>query len=275
MALTLVVKLGGEVVRSRDVDVIAADIAALTGLGHRITVVHGGGPQVTELQAKLGQTPRIVGGRRVTDKPALYALKMAIAGEVNIDLCAALLRAGVRPVGLHGASGLVLKARKRAPMVVTGGGPEPVDLGFVGDVTHVDVALLELLARSSYVPVLACLGADEAGEIYNINADKVANAVAVALRADALVLVTDVPAVLADRRDPASRFATLTVREGREAIRRGVVEGGMIPKLEESFAGIDAGIRAVHVVGRLARGDLLRAVVTPGSVGTVVVADSA
>jgi acetylglutamate kinase len=120
--------------------------------------------------------------------------------------------------------------------------------------------------------VLACLGADERGGVYNINADAVANQVAIRLDARALVLVTDVPAVLRDVNDPSSRIGRLTMAEGKRAIDDGVVTKGMIPKLEESFAAIAQGVRAVHVVGRLAKGDLTRAVKDPGSVGTVLVA---
>jgi acetylglutamate kinase len=163
-------------------------------------------------------------------------------------------------------------ATRRPPKVVTGGGPDPVDFGFVGDVVGVNRELIALLLGGGYVPVLACLGADESGGVYNINADAVANQVAIRLDARALVLVTEVPGDLRDVADPSSRIGRMTVAEGRRAIEEGVVTTGMIPKLEESFAAITEGVRAVHVVGRLERGDLARAVTDPGSVGTVLVA---
>jgi acetylglutamate kinase len=122
------------------------------------------------------------------------------------------------------------------------------------------------------VPVLACLGADDKGGVFNINADAVANQVAIRLDARALVLVTDVPGVMRDLADPSSRIGRLTLAEGKRAMDDGVVTKGMIPKLEESFAAIAQGVRAVHIVGRLAKGDLLRAVTHPGEVGTVLVA---
>ncbi len=132
--------------------------------------------------------------------------------------------------------------------------------------------LLALLTGNGYVPVLACLGADAKGGVYNINADAVANQVAIRLDARGLVLVTDVPGVLRDVKDPSSRIGRLTAAEGKKAIDDGVVTKGMIPKLEESFAAIAEGVRAVHIVGKLERGDLARAVKEPGSVGTVLVA---
>jgi acetylglutamate kinase len=199
-------------------------------------------------------------------------MKMVVAGKVNVDACAALLAAGLMPVGLHGASALVVRATKRPARVVTGAGPDPIDFGHVGDVNGVNGRLLALLATAGYVPVIASIGADEQGRCYNINADVVANAIAVALNAKALVVVSDVPGVLRDVRDPLSRIPRLTVAEGREAIREGVVTQGMIPKLEESFAAIAQGVKAVHIVGRVQRGDLAREVAQPGSVGTVLVA---
>jgi acetylglutamate kinase len=264
----IVVKIGGEVVQSSHMSAIATDVASMKD----VVIVHGGGPQATELQKKLGQTPNIVGGRRITDADTLEVMKMIVAGKVNVDACAALVAAGAKPVGLHGASALAIEAKRRPRKVVSGGGPDPVDFGFVGDVVGVNESLVRLLTGAGFVPVLACLGADVQGGIYNINADAVANQIAIRLDAKALVLVTDVPGVLRDVSDPSSRIVRLTVAEGKKAIEDGVITKGMIPKVEESFAAIAQGVRAVHVVGRLARGDLRRAVDEPGSVGTVLVA---
>ncbi len=281
MSGPVTIKVGGEVVQGPHMAAIAADIAEMVKAGGGsggqsppgtpVVVVHGGGPQATDLQKRLGQTPTIIGGRRVTDEGTLEVMKMIVAGKVNVDLCSALVAAGAKPVGLHGASSLTVRAVRRPPKVVTGGGPDPVDFGFVGDVVGVNAELVELLASRGYVPVVACLGADEKGAVYNINADAVANQLAIRLDARALVLVTDVPAVLRDVNDPSSRIGRMTVAEGKRAIEEGVVTKGMIPKLEESFASIAEGVRAVHIVGKLSRGDLARAVAEPGSVGTVLV----
>ncbi len=269
----VVIKLGGEVVQSAEtLRIVAGDLATLARASFPLVVVHGGGPQATALQKALGQEPKIVAGRRVTDSATLDVMKMAVAGKVNVDLCAALLAAGAMPVGLHGASACMVRAHRRPPRVMNGAGTEPVDFGHVGDVDGVNESLLRLLIEARYVPVVACLGADEAGAVYNINADVVANKMAILLDARALVLVTDVPGVLGDLKDPASRLAQLTAVEGRKAILDGVVTKGMIPKLEESFLAIEAGVRAVHIVGRLSAGDLARSIREPGTVGTMLVA---
>jgi acetylglutamate kinase len=267
----VVIKLGGEVVASAYMPVIAADVAAMQALGERVVIVHGGGAQATDLQKRLGQTPNIVAGRRITDADALEVIKMVVAGKMNVDACAALLAAGAKPVGLHGASSLAVRAVKRPPRVVAGAGDEPVDFGLVGDVISVNHELIALLLGHGYVPVIACLGADERGTVLNINADVVANRVATELGAKALVLVSEVPGVLRDVAEPSSRIPRLDVAEARRAIADGVVTRGMIPKLEESFAAIAEGVRAVHIVGKLGRGDLAREIAQPGSVGTVLV----
>jgi acetylglutamate kinase len=267
----LVVKLGGEVIGSAALGVVAHDLAEIVREGGRVVVVHGGGPQASKLSERLGLTTRQVAGRRVTDESTLDVMKMVVAGKLNVDLCAALGAAGARPVGLHGASARVIEATRRPPTVYAGAGPDPVDLGLVGDVTAVGKELLTLLAEHGFTPVLACLGAGADGAVYNINADTVANRVAIELGAEGLMIVSDVPGVLRDVKDPASRIPRLTVAEGRRLIEEGAVTRGMIPKLEESFAALAEGVRRIHIVGRLSPGDLVREAASPGSIGTVLV----
>jgi acetylglutamate kinase len=157
--------------------------------------------------------------------------------------------------------------------VLTGAGPGPVDLGLVGDVSGFNLGLLGDLWERRYVPVLACLGCDKEGQVLNINGDTVASQLAGALRADALVLVTSTPGVLRDLRDPASRVQRMTRADFERGVADGSISGGMIPKLEESFAVLQGGARSVVIVGRLAEGELARAVLEPGSVGTVLSAE--
>ena len=268
---TIVVKLGGEVIASSELSQLTADLAEL-GRSARLVVTHGGGPQATKLQEALGQTPIKIAGRRVTDAATLDVMKMVLAGKLNVDLCAALVKVGAKPVGLHGASDMLIAAERRPPRVYSGAGPEPVDLGYVGDVVSVDTELLEVLLGAGRMPVLACLGCGSDGQVYNINADIVATKVAVALAAASLVLISDVRGVLRDVKDPSSRIARMTIGEGQALIQSGVVKEGMIPKLEECFSAISAGAKQVHIVGRLSKGELSSEIANPGSIGTVVVA---
>jgi acetylglutamate kinase len=271
---TIVVKLGGEVVGSGEAALLGADLKKLQSIpygDYRIAIVHGGGPQATELQKKLGLVTTQVAGRRVTDDATLDVMKMAIAGKLNVDLCALLLAAGLMPVGLHGPSGHIIHAVKRPPTVYPSAGPDPVDLGLVGDVVAFNVELLELLWSKHYTPVIACLGADSTGHTFNINADLVGNQLAAALKAERLFLITSTPGVLRDVNDPTSRLARITCAEARKAIEDKVVTGGMIAKLEEAMAVIGQGVGSIHILGKLGVGDLVRAVREPGSVGTTLV----
>ena len=270
--LRCVVKLGGEVVGAAgELAIIAADLAALAQGGAHIAVVHGGGAQASELSRRLGLEPRLLGGRRVTDEATLDVMKMVLAGKLNVDLCGALIAAGARPVGLHGASGPLIRAHKRPPRAISGAGPELVDLGHVGDVDGFDLALLETLWSGGWLPVIATLGADPVtGVAYNINGDLIGNQLAAALRADKLLLVTSTAGVLADVKDPASRIAHLSAAEARAAIADGRISGGMIPKLEESLATLESGVGEIQILGRLGPGDLVRAVHSPGLVGTAL-----
>lgn len=267
----IVIKVGGEIFANHVLDAVTADVACACARGDRVVMVHGGGAQATVMQRKLGQTPNIVAGRRITDRSTLDVMKMVVGGQLNIDLCAALLAAGARPIGLHGASSMVVQAVKRPPRVVRGGGDSPVDFGFVGDIVSVNRALLSMLLDAGHTPVLTCLAANTDGLVLNINADVIANYVAEALSADHLVLVTGVPGVLRDIDDPSSRVATLTAREARGAIDDGTVSGGMIPKLDESLRLLGTGtVGSIHIIGHIARGDLLREIDEPGAVGTAL-----
>jgi acetylglutamate kinase len=262
-----VIKLGGDVLAPPALDVVAAQIAGAGAAGRRLVVVHGGGPQTTELGRRLGIEPHIVGGRRITDAPALDVMKMVVGGKLNIDLVAALRAAGAAAVGLAGSSGII-RAHRRPPRAVSGSSGAPVDFGLVGDVNGIDQTLLDALDAADYLPVIACLAAGVGGEVLNINADVVASQLAAAMGAGALVACTAVGGVRKHKDDPATRIERLTVAEAKDAIRDGVVQGGMIPKLEEAFVPLAAGVAAVHIV---APDEIEATLSAPGSVGTLLV----
>ena len=199
---------------------LAADLRELVAGGARVAIVHGGGPQATELQKRLGLPTTQVAGRRVTDAATLDVMKMVLAGKLNVDLCAILTAAGISAVGLHGASAQVVRATRRPPKVYAGAGPEPVDMGFVGDVTGFNLELLETLWAAGYVPVIACLGADAEGGVYNINADMVGNQLAAALRAERLFLITSAPGRAPRPQRPDLAAAEAHVRRGAPGDRR-------------------------------------------------------
>lgn len=263
-----VVKLGGDVLAAPALSAVAGDLARAREAGRRLVIVHGGGPQATELGRRLGIEVRLVGGRRITDEPTLDVMKMIVAGKLNVDLVAALRAAGVAAFGVAGSSG-ILRAHRRPPRAVSGSGGVPVDFGLVGDVDGFDRDLLDALDAAGVLPVVACLAGGAAGEVLNINADVVASQLAAAVGAGALVACTAVGGVRSDKDDPATRLSKLSVAEAKAAIADGRVQGGMIPKLEEAFAPLAAGVGAVHIV---APSEIAASLAAPGSVGTLLTA---
>lgn len=260
--MIVLVKVGGEVVDdAAHLRGLCKNVKSLVDGGASVVVVHGGGPQVTRLQERLGQTATKIAGQRVTGKDDVDAVVSALCGTVNVALVAALQAAGLRAFGGHGAS--VIRAHKRPPVDVKGHGV--VDYGEVGDVDGVDAAPLLALCGAGCVPVVATLGLEPAtGRVLNINGDTAAAAVARALPASLVLLVTAVGGVMKDLKDPSSRLSTLTKTQARAAIDDGTISGGMIPKVEEALALLDVADR-VAIVAAYDDG----AFVLDGSRGTV------
>jgi acetylglutamate kinase len=268
-----VVKVGGELAMDRALLAASVGVAvrAFLDAGVRVAVVHGGGPQASELSKRLGLEPRLVGGRRITDEATLEVMKMTLAGQVSVDVAAAFRLASVPALCTTGVSAALVDAVRRPPKPITGAGPEPVDMGLVGDVVGVDRELFERLAKAGVVPVLGSLGGDASGNVFNINADTVATRVAAELKAAKLFLVSNVPGVLRDKNDASTRMPRLTRAEAAAAIANGTIVGGMIPKVEESLAMLEQGIEAIHIVGVQPASALLDEARQPGSRGTAFV----
>lgn len=269
-----VVKLGGEVLADPKVlDGVATQLALLSSLSIRLVVVHGGGPQATELSRRMGMEPTIVAGRRVTDDAQLEIAKMVYAGKLNTDLLAALRAHGVSAVGLTGVDGELLHATRRPPVAVDAGDgvARLVDFGHVGDLGAVDPRILTTLLDARFVPVIASLAGSADGAIYNVNADTVAEAVAVALGAMKLVFLTGAPGVLRDRQDPASLVAFADPDDLAELMASGAIAGGMRPKVEACIRAATRGVERTHIVGGRAPDSLLLEVFTGAGTGTMIV----
>lgn len=267
----LVVKVGGGAIADLGVlETVAAELASLQSQGTPIVVVHGGGVQADRLGEALGLERRVVAGRRITDAPTLEVMKMAVAGQASVALCAALGAAGAHVLGVAGVSAGLVRATRRPPRVVAGGGAEPIDFGHVGDVVSVNTTTLRALLDAGCMPVVACLGADPSGAVFNINADIIATRVAADLGAR-LMLLTGAPGVLADPEQPSSRIPALSPAGFEAAVQAGSIRAGMLPKLEESFRVIRSGqVPAVHIVLAGAPGAMRRELAVPGSEGTVL-----
>lgn len=270
-----VVKLGGEVLSDPDVrDHVAGQLSLLSSLSIRLVVVHGGGPQATALSRRLGQEPRMVAGRRVTDDAALEVAKMVYAGQLNVDLLAALREHKVQAVGLSGIDADLLTAHRRPPVSVVDddGRTVQVDYGHVGDIDRVDPRVLVTLMEARFMPVVASLAGDEDGGVYNVNADTVAESLAVALRAQKLIFLTGAPGVLRDRNDPTTLVTFADPDDLAGLMASGALAGGMRPKVEACIRAATSGVERTHIIDGRAPDALLLEVFTGAGCGTMIVA---
>jgi acetylglutamate kinase len=274
----MVIKLGGELAARPDaLRSLAEDISLLVHVGIRIVVVHGGGPQATEVAKRMGLQPTIVEGRRVTDEATLDVAKMVFGGKINTEILSALMGQGVTAVGLSGVDAGILSATRRLPTEMTDeatGEKRMVDFGHVGDVQSVDSTLLSLLMDNGYVPVLASLGADVHGNILNINADTVASVIAQNLHAGKLISLTSVPGVLRDKDDPESLITQMTTSEAREAMASGMVSAGMKPKIAAVVDAVEHGVTRGHILSGIDHGSVLMELFTREGCGTLIVGEN-
>lgn len=273
---TFVVKLGGGLCQPGPTLVNLADqISMLRQIGIQVVVVHGGGPQATALAQRLGMTPQIVAGRRVTDAETLEVAKMTFAGTINADLLAALRKAEARAIGLSGVDASLATVHRRPVQPITDpstGETREVDFGFVGDIDAVDARPLQHLLDGNYIPVVASLAADSSGQIYNINADTLAARLAVALGAAKYFLTTSVDGVLDDVNDPKTLHSYLDLEEVEALIRSGRIGGGMLPKLSACLDAVRGGVARAHVVNGTTPDALMREIFTNEGCGTLIVA---
>ena len=269
-----VVKLGGSLLSDSNVlNSLAFDLSILRQAGIRIVVVHGGGSQLSELADQLGLETKKVNGRRITDKQTLKLAKMVFAGEISTDVVAALRRHGVPGVGLSGVDGDLIDAERRAPVPCVDketGEEKLVDFEHVGEVRHVNPSVLNVLLDQGFIPVVASLAADEAGEVLNINADTIAADLAIALGAEKLILLSDIPGLLRDVRDRSTRITQITVNDVQALLRAGGVADGMIPKLNGVIRTIKSGTEQVHIMDGHTPHALLDELSGPGSHGTFI-----
>lgn len=275
---TFVVKLGGEIAdNDAALRSLAQDLSLLSHVNIRTVVVHGGGPQATELSKKLGLIPKMVEGRRVTDADTLDVAKMVFGGQINLEILGVLRAQGVRAVGLSGVDGNILHAVRRPPTPMTDsktGETTIVDFGHVGDVTASDPQLLTLLVEHGYVPVISSLGSDDDGNILNINADTVASVIAVAMHAAKLITLTNVPGLMRDSKDRSTLISRLTVSEARAAVASGSISGGMLPKVQSLIDAVEGGVEAGHILSGLEESAILLELFTDSGSGTLIEPDA-
>jgi len=263
---TLVIKYGGAAMEQADLkEQFAKDVLLLRLVGIRPVIVHGGGPQIGALMKRLGKEPRFVGGMRVTDEETVQIVEMVLVGKINKEIVGLINLHGGRAVGLSGKDASLLRAKKRLHRLPDG---TTADIGLVGEVEAVNPEPIRLLEENGFIPVIAPVGVGEGGETYNINADLVAGDVAAALFAEKLIHLTDVTGI---NGEDGRLVSTLTKRDAERLIKAGVIDGGMLPKVESSLRALTGGAQKAHIIdGRVPHAILLE-VLTKEGIGTEIV----
>ncbi|HYV25870.1 MAG TPA: acetylglutamate kinase [Pyrinomonadaceae bacterium] len=273
---TFVVKFSGKVTEDRDHLIsLCEELALMHQVGIRICVIHGGGKQLSELAKKMGVEQTIIEGRRVTDDETLEMAKMIFAGKINTDILAALRHRGIHAVGLSGVDGNIVHAERRPPREIVDratGESAQIDFGHVGDILEIDVRLLTVLLDHDYLPVVSSLGADAEGKVFNINADTIASAIAIQLKAEKLVLLSDVDGIYLKTGEPQTKLSRLSADEAEELINNGSATGGMIPKLQNIIQLLRRGVKSAHIINGNSRNSLLAEVFTDEGTGTMIAA---
>ncbi len=260
---TIVVKYGGAAMKDSTLkDQVVRDVVFLSCVGIRPVVVHGGGPEINSWLSKLGIEPQFKDGLRVTDADTMDVVEMVLVGRVNKELVSLVNQAGGAAVGLSGKDGNLIRARHV--------GQEGV--GFVGEVTSIDITIVKTLVANGYVPVISSVAADDSGQAHNINADTVAGEIAAALDAEKLILMTDTLGILEDYKDATTLLPKLDIQQARKLIDDGVVGGGMIPKVNCCVRSLAQGVSAAHIIdGRIPHALLLE-IFTNKGIGSMLVA---
>lgn len=275
---TFVIKFSGKVTENRsNLLSLSEELSLLYQVGIKVCIIHGGGKQLTELAEKLGIAQTVVQGRRVTDDDTLELAKMIFAGKINTEILAALRNRGVESVGLSGIDGGVVHAERRPPKEVTDkktGLTELVDYGHVGDVLEVNTKLVTELLDGGYMPVISSLAADDEGRVFNINADTIATEIALRLKAEKLILMSDVKGIYLDPEDDSTKLSRVTPSSAMELIDSGRATAGMIPKLQNLIRLVTGGVKSAHIISGTQRNALLSEVFTDQGAGTMFVDDT-
>ena len=255
----IVVKYGGNAMINEDLKkAVMGDIVLLSLIGIKVVLVHGGGPEISEMLKKIGKQSEFVNGLRVTDAETADIVQMVLAGKINKTLVSLLQNTGGRAIGLSGADGHMIEAKQLDPA-----------LGYVGEITNIDTRLITDVLEKGYIPVISTVGCDSEGNVYNINADTAASRIAGMLKAESLISMTDISGILRDKEDPSSLISQIQVSDAPTLMRDGVISGGMIPKVECCIEAIRRGVNRGFIIdGRIPHSILIETLTDEG-IGTM------
>ncbi|MHB9094354.1 MAG: acetylglutamate kinase [Eubacteriales bacterium] len=270
---TVVIKYGGHAMINADLkQAVINDVILMKLIGINPVVIHGGGPEITDMLQRLDIPSRFVGGCRVTDTATMEIVEMVLVGKINKEIVSLINRHGGKAVGLSGQDANLIQAVRRQGKSVDSTGHESMqDIGFVGDVKKINPEIIQTVINEGYIPVVAPVGVGDEGESYNINADYVAGEVATALGADKLILLTDVEGIFEDYNNKETLISELKLNQIDEMINRGVISGGMIPKVECCAHAVNGGVTTTHILDGRTPHSILLEIFTDRGIGTMVV----
>ncbi len=261
---TVVIKYGGNAMMGEDlIRTIMQDITLLKYVGVNPILVHGGGPEINKMLGALDISSNFHKGLRITSKEAIDVVQMVLTGKINQDIVSLLNVLGGKAIGLSGKDGNLIEVDKKQSV-------DGVDLGYVGEITKINCKVLEILAKDEYIPVVAPIGVGPDGQSYNINADTVAGEIAAALKAEKLIFLTDIDGIRRDPDDPNSLISAISVKEIHALIEKGVISGGMIPKVQGCIRGIEQGVNRTHILNGTIPHPIVLEIFTDRGIGTMV-----
>ncbi|WP_456329894.1 acetylglutamate kinase [Archaeoglobus sp.] len=268
---TMVIKIGGHaMVNDTILEDTIKDIVLLYFVGIKPVVVHGGGPEISEKMEKFGLKPKFVEGLRVTDKETMEVVEMVLDGKVNSKIVTTFIRNGGKAVGLSGKDGLLIVARKKEMRMKKGEEEVIIDLGFVGETELVNPEIIRILLDNGFIPVVSPVATDLSGNTYNLNADVVAGDIAAALKAKKLIMLTDVPGILKNPEDRSTLISRISLSELEDMRVKGVLKGGMIPKVDAIIKALKSGVEKAHIIDGSRPHSILLELFTKEGVGTMV-----
>ena len=259
----VVVKYGGNAMVNEHLkEQVMEDIALLWLIGVKVVLVHGGGPEISDMMQKLGKKAEFVDGLRVTDRETVDIVQMVLAGKVNKTLVTLLEMKGGKSMGISGMDGRLIEAKMKDSR-----------LGFVGSITGINIEPVTDLLEKGYIPVISTVGCDREGNIYNINGDTAAACIAGALKAERLIMMTDIAGILRDKDDPSTLIPSVTIAQATELFRQGIISGGMIPKVDCCIEAIHRGVKNVTIMDGRVPHSILMEILTDEGAGTMVTGD--
>jgi len=269
---TFVIKYGGNAMINEELKRgVMEDIVLLKFLGVNPVVIHGGGPEITQMLKRVGKESRFVQGLRVTDGETMEIVQMVLVGKLNKEMVSKINLLGAKAVGLSGQDANLIIAEKTVPTMPADFDGEIPDIGFVGEVSKINTELLHQLIASGYIPVISSIGMGTDGVSYNINADTAAGELAAALEAEKLIMLTDVEGIFEDYSDKSSLISALTIDKAHEMINQGKIEGGMIPKVQACITALQHGVKRTHIIDGRQLHSMLLEILTDKGIGTMVV----